>query len=120
MDFALLAGESQYQTRSALDHLIRQLVIASGNEVLLEDNRRHHFPIFATQAEDANRNSKTLEGISSDLIGRFEQYQPFVQTPLSPIEDPLWRLQELNNVDKHRLVPTVLAVPLSFRDIVPA
>jgi hypothetical protein len=40
---SLLAGEALYQLRSCLDHLIRQLVIANGQAVVL--GRKHQFPI---------------------------------------------------------------------------
>src|SRR5713226_5795182 len=39
----LLAGEAIYQLRSALDHLVHQLVILCGNATKLETSRRHQF-----------------------------------------------------------------------------
>jgi hypothetical protein len=104
----LLAGEILYQLRSSLDHLVHQLVILSGNEETLKDSRRHQFPIFETAAGFDDRALRMIEGVSEEIAEIVRRLQPFAHLPDHPRDDMLWILQDLNNTDKHRLIPVAV------------
>lgn len=107
LDVPLLAGECAYQLRSALDHLIHQLVIANGNQDKLT-SRRHQFPIFATlDGFDAKANAM-INGVSDSARALIEAAQPYARPAADSSCDLLWLLQDLNNTDKHRLIPVSL------------
>ena len=103
-DLSLLVGEALYQLRSSLDHLVHQLVIANGGQALLTDSRKHQFPVFETaQGYDA-RAGRMVAGVTQEAEARIRGTQPF-KWPGQPQSHPLWLLQDLNNIDKHRFVP---------------
>ena len=101
----LLAGEAIYQLRSALDHLIHQLVTVNGNAAVLKDSRSHQFPIFKSPQGYGSRACGMIYGVAKDVADIIEDSQPYKRTPNAPTKDPLWILQDLNNTDKHRLIP---------------
>ena len=106
---ALLAGEAVYQMRSALDHLIHQLVIIAGNEGKLIGSRRHQFPIFENRKGYVKRAPGMIDGVdpvgSTIVSAAIESHQPYARSPNTATFDPLWLLQDINNTDKHRLIP---------------
>lgn len=102
--FAVLAGEVVHQLRSSLDHLIAHVVFSQGGAV----TRVHQFPICSTQENYQHAVARgCLEGVPVRLQRRIEGCQPF------NMEDPrvseLLVVQELNNLDKHRLLVVVAA-----------
>jgi hypothetical protein len=101
----LLAGEALYQLRSALDHLIHQLVILNGQAAKLTTSRRHQFPIFDSAQGYGAKAARMIDGVSKDVADIIERAQPYKRTTRAPRRDPLWILQDLNNTDKHRLIP---------------
>jgi hypothetical protein len=108
VSISLTAGEAVYQMRSALDHLIHQLVIANGQAAKLEDSRRHQFPIFESSDGYVARARGMIDGVADGVARIIESQQPYKRTPHSPHQDPLWILQDLNNTDKHRLIPVAV------------
>jgi hypothetical protein len=106
--WVLLAGEALYQLRSALDHLIRQLVIANGEAGKLKNSKRHQFPIFDTPEGYGSRASGMIDGVSDHVARVIEHEQPYRRSTDAPHDDLLWILQNLNNTDKHRLIPTAV------------
>lgn len=101
----LIASETIYHLRSALDHLIYQLVILNGQEKKIINSRKHQFPIFDKKEDYDKISSRMIDGISlaaSDLI---KSEQPYARSPHAPRSDFLWILQDLNNTDKHRVIP---------------
>jgi hypothetical protein len=113
---SVLIGEVVYQLRSALDHLVWQLVIA--NEQTPSD--KNEFPIFwkvPTSADNKAAFNRKIKGISSDALALVEALQPYHRP--APKEDPLWVIHELNNIDKHRLlIQPAKRVSLTTRGIV--
>jgi hypothetical protein len=97
-NFALIAGEAVHHLRSCLDHLAWQLVEASGGS----PDHRTEFPIYkmppTSSKEKADFNRK-VKGICSAAISVIETVQPYQ----SGYGD-LWKLHELNNIDKHRFL----------------
>ena len=104
----LLAGEILYQLRSSLDHLVHELVILSGNAEKLKGSRKHQFPIFESKSSYDKRAGRMIDGVSNNIARLVEQQQPYVRRPDHPHDDALWILQDLNNTDKHRLIPVTV------------
>lgn len=108
-DTILLAGEILYQLRSALDHLICQLVIRNGFGHTIETHRRHQFPIFETPEGYRERAGGMIWNVPKAAEPLIEREQPYQRTAHTPRNDLLFSLNELNNTDKHRLLPVVVA-----------
>ena len=103
---SLILGDAVHNMRSALDHLVYQLVIA--NAVLPTDKTM--FPIcdteegFLSQAYKRRR----LIGVTHEPFAHIQAVQPYnlrkrggqFQT------HPLWILDKLENIDKHRRIAT--------------
>ncbi len=106
IEWAAMVGDVIQNLRSSLDHLVWQLVLANGGT----PDRHTGFPI----GEDANKYKAQLtgkvQGMSQTALDQIDALKPYAGG-----NDPLWRLHDLNNVDKHRLL---LAVGSAHRNIV--
>lgn len=113
--WSLVCGDAMHNLRSALDHLIRQLVLAGGNE----PGRWNSFPIY-TDPEDFDRDVRNrkkkrgpgpLEGIDPDgqAWAAIEQAQPYYSS--HPSADPLAMLKTLDDMDKHRTLIVNMLFP---------
>lgn len=102
MRLGLIIGDVIHNLRSALDHAVWQLVIASGEE----PGRHNMFPILRNAAEFQDRGLRQLRGVAPAAVAVIEQVQPY-HTPSADLtsEDSfLWLLDELSNHDKHRVL----------------
>lgn len=98
-----LIGEFLHNLRSALDHLVWQLVEQNGGK----PNEHTSFPILKV-APTANRKGVTPRphvagGVSDDAAAIIECAQPY-KWGTQFAEHPLWLLHELWSIDKHRHV----------------
>lgn len=96
IDYSIRAGEIAYNLRSALDHLVWQLIEANGKT----PDRRNEFPIFLEEAEYLKRAGSKLRGTHQrhrELIAGFQPYRS--QHGVGP---DLWMLHSICNIDKHR------------------
>jgi hypothetical protein len=101
IDLTLLAGEVAHQLRSALDHLVWQLVIVNtGN---LPPGTKSQFPIFKTEAGYNNRAAAMIAGVSANAETRIRAAQPF-HAGADAEQVLTWLVHELNNTDKHRVI----------------
>lgn len=100
LHWPLLAGEAIQNLRSALDHLVYEL---SGG------NRRTQFPIFTDPCEFQVLGLRKLKGVATEKRALIEEVQPYRLTPDAPAQDFLARLSSLSNLDKHRVLATVVA-----------
>jgi hypothetical protein len=96
----LLAGEAVQNLRSALDHLVYE---KSGG------NRRTQFPIFIDPAEFQARAGRKLEGVPEAVQAKIEEAQPYRLMPEHAAQHPLAQLSSLSNLDKHRVLATVVS-----------
>lgn len=95
---AVIVGDALHNLRSALDHLVWQLWIVNGQT----PNRRVEFPIFL-RADDYKKGAETrIGGVDPSARDVIEDVQPFKRP--KPEDHDLWKLHELNNQDKHRLL----------------
>jgi hypothetical protein len=93
-------GEIIHNLRSALDHLVFELVIhCTGNL----PTTHTQFPIFETEAGYNKRSAHRIAGVSEEVAALIRKEQPFVAGE-DARSDPLWQLHELSNFDKHRTI----------------
>jgi len=104
--FSVVAGDIVYNLRSALDHLIYQLVLRDGHE----PSWRNEFPIYDSEVSFLNevkfRKRKpelsVLYGIAvdGDSWAIIEAAQPY--NCISVERSPIRIIKRLSNMDKHR------------------
>lgn len=99
----VIAGDVIHNLRSALDHVVWQLVIANGGTPTF----RTDLPIHRTEPIDR----RTRRPRPVEIVGRVGDTawriivaeQPFSHPPWEPMTNmPLARLQHISNTDKHR------------------
>lgn len=105
IDLVLLAGEVVHQLRSALDHLVWDLVVK--NTGLPPAGTDSGYPIFRTAEGYSQRAPKKVKGVSQSAADRIRALQPFHLGDHAE-EELTWAVQELNNTDKHRLIPVAV------------
>ncbi|MBB4140425.1 hypothetical protein [Microbacterium invictum] len=96
---AVVFGDALHNMRSVLDHLARLLVVAHGGQPVDRPPGATMFPIHMA---DPGRPVTISPGISDRARTVLTSLQPFLHD--DPRSHPLWRLSELNNIDKHRLL----------------
>jgi len=104
-------GEIVHNMRSALDHIVWELVILNtGNPPRTNQNQ---FPIFETEAGfNARGVRKFLHDVRADAINLIQSEQPFRTG--EGVKSPLWHMRELSNADKHRTLHIVGTLLHSF------
>jgi hypothetical protein len=115
-----LIGEFLHDARSALNHLARQLVLHNGGTPT--DGSR--FPVWA-RAPVAKKEGKeplpnVVGGLSVAARTVIHEAQPY-QWGDNYSSHPLWVLDKLWNIDKHRdVVARLIYITAAFRDDTPA
>jgi hypothetical protein len=104
-DIPLVAGEALLQMRSALDHLAWNLVeIGCAKQSITlttTEQKQIGFPIIDTDSPteyEASRKRK-VKGMTQAAIDAIDATKPYKGG-----NDCLWRLNQLNNIDKHRFI----------------
>jgi hypothetical protein len=101
-DICLTVGDLFYNMRSCLDQIVWSLAKRVGGVL---DPDRTQFPILAVDNEDTRRSfSRQTEGVPSDALDEIRGFQPY-QRKESYKAHPLWRLNAMCNLDKHRRIP---------------
>lgn len=97
---SLISGDIIQNLRSSLDHLVYKLFIVGTNG---KTNGRHiYFPIDKDVETYEKEKSRKTEGISDEAKSLIDSVKPYKGG-----NDTLWQINELNNLDKHRLLVTV-------------
>jgi hypothetical protein len=110
-ELSVAVGDFLFAVRSALDHLVWQLVIQNGKT----PTPKNMFPITSSNIfyEAAINDRKRLRDVHATACALIEKLQPYYGG-----NEPLERLDALHNVDKHRTLnlTTVVAdnAALSF------
>jgi hypothetical protein len=110
--WGVLVGEIVHDLRSALDHLLWQLVILDGGG----PGKHTQFPIFNRFADyrrlalvGTQRSPPMLKGLGGTLrsghVAAITRTQPY-RRPNGFTTHPLWLLARLSNIDKHQLLHT--------------
>ena len=101
IDWSVRLGEILYNLRSALDHLVWQLVLANRQV----PGRHNAFPIFQND-EIWNKQAKgqwALSGVSQSAVTMIRRLQPYTGGIGLPFNVwGFWELHSLCNIDKHR------------------
>src|SRR5215469_3590061 len=103
LSISTIAGDAIQNLRSALDHLVWQLVILNGKT----PTRITSFPIAESLQEYTSAKfRRKIEGVAQENISAIDALKPYQGGNAA-----LWPLHSLNNIDKHRLLlPAVIAV----------
>jgi hypothetical protein len=115
--WSVIIGEIVHDLRSGLDHLVYQLVIhATGNPPTV----RTQFPIFLDATKFDIDGLKMLRGVGTQATALIKTLQRF--STGEGDKSPLWHLNQLSNIDKHRTIHltggTLQAFNFSFPPIV--
>ena len=94
--YAIRVGEIAYHLRSALDHLVWQLVEYNGEP----PGSKNKFPIFIDENKYQKSIKKDLKGMKERHIRVVELFQPFREK--TGVGQHLWMLNLIGNIDKHR------------------
>ncbi|NNF14661.1 MAG: hypothetical protein HKN72_15650 [Gemmatimonadetes bacterium] len=98
---AVVAGDVIQNLVTALDHLAYQLVCVSTNDAP-PNPHRVYFPIARDADTYEKGKRRKLDGASDAAIAAVDELEPYQGG-----NDTLWTMQQLNNVEKHRLLVTV-------------
>jgi hypothetical protein len=97
-NITLSLGDFVYNLRSGLDQLTWQLCLAGGGN----PGTNTMFPIHEKDDSDSEaRFLKRVKGISAAAIDILRDLQPYKRSDFRT--HPLWQLNELGNLDKHRM-----------------
>jgi hypothetical protein len=104
-EVAVIVGDFFHNLRSSLDHLARGLVLTEGNRPRDEQPDPTSFPIRRGERRGGLRISG---GAHPDALALVERMQPY-HAGNRYKEHPLFLINDLNNVDKHRSLHLVTA-----------
>jgi len=111
---SVLIGDALHNMRSALDHLAYALTNAYTPSLTDEIGSRSEFPIFG----DEDRKGRLGKGVTlfQSSLAKIQGWDPAAKAVVEGLqpykrgndfrEDPLWALQELDRIGKHRLLHT--------------
>lgn len=108
---ALIAGDAVHNIRSALDHLVFALVLANPDHPD-PPTRQNEFPIWEREPKNSDRRAtfgRKLRGIADEPHRWIVDLQPFSR-PGSKEAQHLLDVDRLDNIDKHRFIPPLIAV----------
>ncbi len=121
----LLIGDAVHNLRSALDHIAYRLAYDGyqaqnpGGTIPAGQQRRILFPVVAVSNDDrlsvedfyAQGIKGQLRYVASGPAARIEALQPYKRSPANPCADPLWIVNDLDIIDKHRKLHTAAIGP---------
>ncbi|HWD00021.1 MAG TPA: hypothetical protein VG456_24845 [Candidatus Sulfopaludibacter sp.] len=95
----LIAGDAIQNLRSALDHLVWQLVDKHSGS----GGNATEFPVCADLKDFTNRAPRKIRGVSQAVFNKIAAFEPYQNAK----GHELWVLHNLNRIDKHRLLVAV-------------
>jgi hypothetical protein len=108
---ALVAGDVIQNLRSSLDHLVGEIArFASGGYLMPKVEQALQFPITTSKGKfRAERRRGRLGCVPPRVQAAIHRLQPYRSRDAME-RHPLFVLQELSNIDKHRRLPLLLSV----------
>jgi hypothetical protein len=109
--FSLIVGDIVHNIRSSLDYIAFELACANHGSLSQEEARSSQFPILGDVDKNGVsgtgparfRSSSMIQYVSSSAQALIESVQPY-HLGGKFREHPLWILNELVNIDKHRFL----------------
>jgi len=98
LEWSLIAGDCVHNARSALDHLVWNLVLQNRSV----PNRNNGFPVERKPTTAGHMARSKLRGVHPVIVEAIHGLQPWKGG--AGAGHWLWVLAQLNNVDKHRLL----------------
>jgi len=92
-----LAGDIVHNLRTALDHLAQQLALIGCPQLSQKELRGVEFPIAETLAKYEADKARKVRGMRPLAVKAIDALRPYKGG-----NDSLWRLHELDIIDKHR------------------
>jgi hypothetical protein len=111
----LICGDYLQCLRTALDQAVWSLI----NHRTGADPESSEFPVFEEplNSESKRRFNKKVDGLSSSAIDYIKSIQPYNRPAGLPLSaSPLWCLNELNRIDKHRRISIQAQISLAIRE----
>lgn len=109
IQFGLIFGDMISNLRAALDHLVWQLVLVNK----AQPRKGTCFPIV-THERDWDRASRALSGVADRWVKKMRAVQPYHDSTKAP-DHPLAALDDVNNVNKHRVISPSATAALGYR-----
>jgi len=113
LDWSICVGEIAHNLRSALDQLVCQLAIVSelGRDWRFCEEKRTGFPIYICGPRSGKPmkerfTRKRLSYLRKPYRTTIQGFQPYKRRN-GQRRSPLWLLHQMNNADKHRVIPVV-------------
>jgi hypothetical protein len=88
-------GDIAHNLRTALDHLMCHLLLVAGSRITKQD----YFPISGDVAGYQFRRAKIINRVRPGVIEAIDQLKPYKGG-----NETLWRIHQLDRIDKHRAV----------------
>ncbi len=102
-DVVAISGDLVHNLRSALDHLAHQLVFVGSPHLTTSTiSRNIGFPIAESMTKYETIKAGKVEGMRPEAKEAIDRLKPYKGG-----NDALWRVHELDNIDKHRALFTV-------------
>lgn len=116
----IIVGDIAHNARSALDHLFWQLALVHCDENMPwteREQRQIQFPI--TDTPDKFAGNRARKFVASEHWTRIEGHQPYSGRfdEAHAFLDPLARLREFSNTDKHRVITPVTMLSNRHTDV---
>jgi hypothetical protein len=113
VDFALILGDLLSNLRATLDYLVWQLVLAAGNT----PTDRNAFPCVKQGTNWPSVRGDRLQGVDACSAAEIDKLQPYHRTQ-DPERHLLAVLDRINNLNKHRALPTVVVTVPTWRFLI--
>lgn len=94
-EWGTIIGDVIHNLRSALDYLVWQLVLANGKT----PGKKTGFPICQNTEEFETHGQQKIRGVTDEVVRLVRELKPYRGG-----NDVLWRLHELDIMDKHKLL----------------
>lgn len=115
--WGLLVGDLINNYRSSLDYLVRALAIKENGIDPPAHEWRLAFPITDSKAYFQKQiRERRLSGVPASSVAVIEAAQPYNAS--NPAKNPLTRLRDLNDADKHRLIHVAIVNISELREII--
>ena len=112
-DWGVATGEIAHNFRAALDNLVWQLALLDNNEGYLLGLKRAEKPQFPIYIDAKTFQYQGIQCLAKEHQATIERSQPY-HAGREAATQPLTLLQELNNADKHRVLPVTVIRNLSY------